>query len=119
MRRVLIGEFGEIPTMALRTLLEQHGLAVAGEAMAAEIIPLVDEVQPDVLLLDLDDARTGGIAAEACARLPSMTVIAWSSAEPVMRVFPPRHQGESHESPLTFDGLAAALKDGGEGPTRR
>jgi AmiR/NasT family two-component response regulator len=114
MRRVLIGEFGEIPAMALRRLLEQEGLAVAGEATTAEIIPLVDEVQPDVLLLDLDDVQTGGIAAEACARLPSMTVIAWSSAEPVMRVFPPQHRGESHDSPLTVDRLAAALK--GVGP---
>jgi AmiR/NasT family two-component response regulator len=110
MRRVLIGEFGEVPGMALRRLLEQEGLAVAGEATTAEIIPLVDEVRPDVLLLDLDDAETDSIAAEACARLPSMTVIAWSSAEPVMRVFPPQHWGESHDTPLTFDLLAAALK---------
>jgi len=114
MRRVLIGEFGAIPAMALRHLLQEHGLSVAGEARAGEIVPLVAEARPDVLLLDLDAADTEGIAAEACARLPSLTVIAWSSSEPVMRVFPPEQQGESEVSPLTIDRLAAALK--GIGP---
>jgi AmiR/NasT family two-component response regulator len=110
MRRVLIGEFGEVPAMALRHLLEQEGLTVVGEAAAEEeIVALVGEVRPDVLLLDLDDARTEDIAVAAGARLSTLTVIAWSSAEPVMRVFPPG-QGKSQTSPLTFGRLAAALK---------
>ena len=125
MRRVVIGEFGDIPAMALRQLLEQEeGLVVAGEAPAAEIIPLVGEIQPDVLLLDHDHPATGGIAADVSARLPAITVIAWSVDEPLMQVFPARHFGESYVSPLTIELLAAALKgdmpratfDGGEAP---
>ena len=110
MRRVLIGKFGDIPGMALRRLLEQQGLTVAGEAVGADIIPLVDEARPDVLLLDLDDADTQRIAAQACARLPSLTVIAWSATEPVMRVFPAGRQGEPEVSPLTLDRLAEVLQ---------
>ena len=109
MRRVLIGEFGDIAGMALRRFLEQQGLTVAGEATSADIIPLVDEARPDVLLLDLDDAETQHIAAQACARLPSLTVIAWSASEPVMRVFPAGRPGEPEVSPLTLHRLAAAL----------
>jgi AmiR/NasT family two-component response regulator len=111
MRRVLIGEFGDIATMALRHLLEEEGLTVVGEAAGAEIMPLVDEVRPDVLLLDHDDPATDGIAAQVCDRLPAVTVIAWSADEPLMRVFPARHGGESHVSLLTVDLLTAALRD--------
>jgi DNA-binding NtrC family response regulator len=109
MRRVVIGEFGEVPGMALRRILEQQGLTVAGQGMAAEIIPLVDEARPDLLLLDLDDADTQRIAAQACARLPSLTVIAWSASEPVMRVFPAGHPADAEVSPLTLARLTAAL----------
>jgi DNA-binding NarL/FixJ family response regulator len=109
MRRVVIGEFGDIPALALRQLLEEEGLVVAGEAPAAEIIPLVDEIQPDVLLLDHDHPATDGIAADVSARLPDVTVIAWSVDEPLMQVFPARHGGESQVSSLTIERLAAAL----------
>jgi hypothetical protein len=111
LRRVVIGEFGDIPAMALRQLLEQEeGLVVAGEAPAAEIIPLVGEIQPDVLLLDHDHPATRDIAADVSARLPAVTVIAWSVDEPLMQVFPARHGGEFHVSPLTTELLTAALK---------
>jgi len=111
LRRVVIGEFGDIAAMALRQLLdEEEGLEMAGEAPAAEIIPLVEEIQPDVLLLDHDHPATDGIAADVSARLPAVTVIAWSVDEPLMRVFPARHGGESHVSPLTVELLAAVLK---------
>ncbi len=114
MRRVLIGEFGEIATMALRCLLEEEGLTVVGEAAGAAIVPRVEEVRPDVLLLDDDHPATDAIAAEVCDRLPAITVIAWSADEPLMRVYPVRHGGESHVSPLTVELLTAALK--GEKP---
>jgi len=110
MRRVLIGEFGEIAALAVRHVLEEEGLTVVGEATAAEIIPLAAELRPDVLLLDHDDPATDGIAAEVCLRLPAVTVIAWSTDEPLMRVYPVRHGGESHVSPLTVEAFTAALK---------
>jgi CheY-like chemotaxis protein len=116
MRRVLIGEFGDIATMALRHVLEEEGLTVVGEAAGAAIVPLVEEVRPDVLLLDNDHPATDAIAAEVCARLPEVTVIAWSANEPLMRVYPVRHGGESQVSPLTVELFKTALKGDYPGP---
>jgi two-component system response regulator DesR len=113
MRRVLIGEFGEVAAMALRHLLQEEGLTVVGEAAGAEIIPLAEEIRPDVLLLDHDHPATDGVAAEVCDRLPEVTVIAWSAEEPLMRVFAAGQGGESHVSPLTVERLTAALQGGG------
>jgi hypothetical protein len=42
---------------------------------------------------------------------PAVTVIACSSAEPIMRVFPPFHHGESYCAPFTPVLLAAAVKN--------
>ena len=110
MRRVLIGEFGDIAAMALRHVMGEQGVTVVGEATAADIVPLAAELRPDVVLLDHDHPATDGIAAEVCLRLPAVTVIAWSTDEPLMRVYPVRHGGESHVSPLTVEAFTAALK---------
>jgi AmiR/NasT family two-component response regulator len=117
MRRVLIGEFGDIPAMALRRVLEDEGVALAGEATAAETVALVGELRPDVLILDHDHAATEGIAAEVSERHPGLVVIAWSAAEPLMRVFPARSGGESEVGPLTIERLATVLKGVRSGPT--
>jgi AmiR/NasT family two-component response regulator len=111
-RRVLIGEFGVVARMGLRELLAEEGLEVLGAVgTRREIIPRLSEVQPDVVLLDLDTKDAPELAARISAAFPAMKVIACSSDEPIMRVFPPFHYGESYIAPFTRVLFAAALKD--------
>src|SRR5688500_14436317 len=111
MRRVLIGDFGVIARMGLRSLLDDEGLDVLEAAgVRPGIILRLSEVQPDVVLLDLDAEEVPDLAVRISSTFPSMTVIACSSAEPIMRVFPPFHYGESYIAPFTRVQFAAAVK---------
>jgi AmiR/NasT family two-component response regulator len=111
-RRVLIGDFGAVVGMGLRKLLDNEGLDVLEAAgIRAGIIPRLSEVQPDVVLLDLDAEGVPDLAARISSAFPAVTVIACSSAEPIMRVFPPFHHGESYCAPFTPVLLAAAVKN--------
>jgi AmiR/NasT family two-component response regulator len=111
MRRVLVGLFEAIPRQGLLRLLEEEGFRVVAEAApASDMIGLVAEVRPEIVVLDLEDSRTPDLAARLTAEFPSVTVIAWSAGEPTMRVYPPFHHGESYTAKLTVGALGAALK---------
>jgi AmiR/NasT family two-component response regulator len=111
-RRVLIGDFGVVARMGLRKLLDDEGLDVLEAAgIRPGTIPSLSEVQPDVVLLDLDAEEVPDLAARISSAFPTMTVIACSSAEPIMRVFPPFHHGESYIAPFTRVLFTAAVKD--------
>ena len=110
MQRVLIGQFGTVARMGLRELLDGQGIEVVAEVdLTGEIVPSVSEVRPDVVVLDLDDERALGVAEEITSEFPAIKVIACSCEEPVMRVFPPFHHGESYASKLSAALLALAL----------
>jgi len=110
MHRVLIGQFGAVARMGLRELLDGQGIEVVAEAESAEVIvSCVNEVRPDVVVLDLDEEGVLDLAGEITAEFPAIKVIACSCEEPVMRVFPPFHHGESYASKLSADLLALAL----------
>ncbi len=110
MRRVLIGEFGMIARMGLRDLLDEEGLEVVAEAEASGVISQLSEVRPDAVVLDLEGEDTDHVAACIASAFPAIKVIACSSAQPVMRVFPPFHHGESYVSPLSTALLVTALE---------
>lgn len=110
-RRVLIGDFGVVAEMGLRELLFEEGLEVLEAAVPRrEIVPRLREVQLDVVLLDLDTEDAPDLAARISAAFPAVKVIACSSAEPVMRIFPAFHYGESYTGPFTRELFAAALR---------
>ena len=110
MHRVLIGQFGSVARMGLRELLDGQGIEVVAEAdLTGEIVSCVSEVAPDVVVLDLDDERALGMAEAITSEFPAIKVIACSCEEPVMRVFPPFHHGESYASKLSAALLALAL----------
>jgi AmiR/NasT family two-component response regulator len=111
LRQVLIGDFGVVARMGLRTLLAEEGLEVLEAAQTRrEIIARLNDVQPDVVLLDLDRDAAPELGARISAAFPAMNVIACSYDEPIMRVFPPFHHGESYIAPFTRARFAAALK---------
>ena len=110
MQRVLIGQFGTVARMGLRELLHDQGVEIVAEAELAEgILSYVSDVRPDVVVLDLDDEEALEIAEEITSEFPAIKVIACSCEEPVMRVFPPFHHGESYASKLSAALLARAL----------
>lgn len=82
-----------------------------GTATRREIIPRLSEAQPDVVLLDLDTEGAPELATRISAVFPAMKVIACSSDEPIMQVFPPFHYGESYVAPFTRALFAEALKN--------
>ena len=55
------------------------------------------------------DEEALGTAEEITSEFPAIKVIACSCEEPVMRVFPPFHHGESYASKLSAALLALAL----------
>jgi DNA-binding NarL/FixJ family response regulator len=103
MRRVLIGSFGPVARIGLRELLDAAGLETVAEAISIgqPLMALMSEARPDVVILDLDDAPALAMAFEITSTFPAVKVIACSSDEPAMRIFPPFHHGESYESELT------------------
>jgi DNA-binding NarL/FixJ family response regulator len=110
MQRVLIGRFGTVARMGLRELLDGQGIEVVAEAEPDRAIAsCVSEVRPDVVVLDLDEDGALGTAEEIASEFPAIKVIACSCEEPVMRVFPPFHHGESYASKLSAPLLALAL----------
>ena len=112
MRRILIGDFGVVTRVGLRELLDEEGLEVSGVTeIRPETIFRPGEVRPDVVLLDLDAEDVPALAVRISSTFPAMKVIACSSEQPIMRVFPPFHYGESYMVPFTRALFAAALKN--------
>ena len=120
----MIGNFGPVAGMGLRDILAGEGLEIVGHARPREIpgaarerdvserpgiVPLVNEVRPDVVVLDLDDESALEVAVQITSEFPAIKVVACSTEEPVMQVFPPFHHGESYLSQLTRAHLAQAL----------
>ena len=122
--RVVIGDFGAVARLGLLDILAEEGLEVVGRAGVPDrpgpagkppasgpegIVDLVNEVRPDVVVLDLDDESALDVAVGITSEFPAIKVVACSSEEPVMQVFPPFHHGESYLSQLTRAHLAQAL----------
>ena len=98
MPRVLIGDFGAIARLGLREFLDEEGFEV------------VAEFRPDVVVLDLDTDGEDDVAGQIATNFPAVKVIACSSEEPRMRIYPPFHHGESYLSELTPRLLADTVR---------
>ena len=107
--RVLLGQFGGIFRVGLADLLREAGCDVLpdGPADGAFVDQVVSEA-PAVVVLDLDGDGTDDTARLLTERFPAMTVIACSSVELTMRIYPPFHGGESYLSKLSPDLLVRA-----------
>ena len=111
MPRVLIGDFGAIARLGLREFLDEEGFeVVAEERLPGEILERLTEFRPDVVVLDLDTDGEADVAGLIAANFPAVKVIACSSEEPRMRIYPPFHHGESYLSELTPRLLADTVR---------
>jgi CheY-like chemotaxis protein len=109
--RVLIGDFGAVARLGLRSSLLGMGFhVVTDEGGAKELVKRVTESCPDVVVMDLDAPGAVKAARRISAEFPAVRVIACSSNEPNMRVFPPFHRGESYAVGLTPATLSKAIR---------
>ncbi len=113
MRRVLIGELGAIVNLGLQELIggDSECQIVAESTAPGAVLNELEATHPDVVLLDLDDTEVSRELARVISDShPSVKVIACSSTQPRMRVFPPYHHGESYVARMSPDLLIEAVK---------
>jgi DNA-binding NarL/FixJ family response regulator len=107
---VLIGDFGGIANLGLEESLAEAGFDVVAERITNQnMIRRITEVRPDVVLIDLDSGGGLEAADEIASHFPTMKVIACSSHQPTMQVFPPFHNGESYFVDLDLHLLAEEI----------
>lgn len=111
MSRVLIGEFGQIVLLGLEDLLDGEEIYIVKEDHDDRQIPLdIVETEPDVVILDLDHGDGAATAQKTARSFPAITVIACSSVEPRMQVYPRFHNGEFYEAPFSPTEFLEAVK---------
>jgi CheY-like chemotaxis protein len=104
---VLVGPFGALVRAGLDDLLRGARLEVV-HADAGDLWDRLLADLPDVVLLDLDAPGARETARRISTDFPALTVVACSSIDPTMRIYPRFHHGESYTSPL---GAETSLTD--------
>jgi chemotaxis response regulator CheB len=99
MTRVLMGDFSALHRLGLQDILRSDGIELV-EAADADVVDRLVEALPDVIVLDLDQHHVLDLVYRIVYLFPSVKVVACSSAQPLMRIFPPLHYGESYTTEL-------------------
>ena len=108
MTRVLMGDFAALQRLGLEDILQHDGVELVEAPNPVVVLRLMD-LLPDVVVLDSEAAGTGALIDLITHDFPRITVIACSSAVPVMRVFPSLHHGESYTTRLEPALLTSAI----------
>ncbi|MEH1128256.1 MULTISPECIES: hypothetical protein [Micromonosporaceae] len=109
MTRVLMGDFGALHRAGLEDILRVDGIELVATT-AADVMGRLVEVLPDVVVLDLDQRETAALVALIVHRFPKVKVLACSSEQPMMRVYPPLHYGEFYSTELDPALLTSAVQ---------
>jgi hypothetical protein len=109
MTRVLMGDFSALHRLGLQEILRSDDIEVV-EAADADVVDRLVEALADVILLDLDQHHVLDLVHRIVTLFPSVKVVACSSAQPLMRIFPPLHYGESYTTGLDPALLTSAVQ---------
>jgi DNA-binding NarL/FixJ family response regulator len=91
---VVLGNLGPIALVGMRRLLSEDGIEIVGEALApATMAPEVERLQPDVVVLDLDQADSQRLSRLVRLACPHAKVVLWAPTEDVMEVIDPGADG--------------------------
>jgi DNA-binding NarL/FixJ family response regulator len=88
--RILLGNLEPIMLVGLRRVLADEGVDVVGEEHVLDrILSAAERLQPDVIVLDLDSARSGTLAEAARRAAPKAKLIFWARDETLIEVLDP------------------------------
>ena len=104
-----MGDFSALHRVGLEDILRGEGIELVATT-AADVLGRLVEVLPDVIVLDLDLADTPELVDRIVHQFPKVKVLACSSAQPMMRVYPPLHYGESYLTDLDPARLTSAIR---------
>ena len=88
--RVMLGNLGPMAQMGMRRLLSEDGIEVVGEQPAStSITPEVERLQPDIVVLDLDQTDSQQLSEIVRLACPHTKVVLWARTEDVMEIIDP------------------------------
>jgi hypothetical protein len=88
--RVMLGNLGPMARMGMRRLLSEDGIEVVGDQLAsASVTPEVERLQPDIVVLDLDQTDSQQLSELVRLACPHAKVVLWARTEDVMEVIDP------------------------------
>jgi DNA-binding NarL/FixJ family response regulator len=90
----MLGNLGPIALVGMRRLLNEDGIVVVGENLPpGAIAPEIERLQPDVVILDLDQTETQQLSRVVRRTCPHAKVVLWAPTEDVMEVIDPGAAG--------------------------
>jgi DNA-binding NarL/FixJ family response regulator len=108
--QALLGNFEPIMRAGLRRLLAEDGVEVVGEERSPDpLVAQAGRLQPDVVLLDLNEQGARELGRRVQRAAPHTTVILWTRDESVMEVLDPAGEGVRRVAVTATGGLPGAL----------
>lgn len=108
MTRVFVGEFHPMVAVGLHHLFAGEGWAVVNDRRGPTPAAIRD-VQPDAVVVDLDDHLATSAAEGLAGDFPSLPIVECSSSTPRLRVFPAPRSEPPRDLLLTVDQLVRAV----------
>jgi DNA-binding NarL/FixJ family response regulator len=85
----MLGNLGPMARMGMRRLLSEDGIEVVDDALTPGMSPEVERLQPDVVVLDLDQTESQELSELVRLVCPRAKVVLWAPTEDVMEVIDP------------------------------
>jgi len=86
----MLGNLGPMAQMGMRRLLREDGIEVVGdERICASVAPEVERIQPDIVVLDLDQTDSQQLSELVRLACPHTKVVLWARTEDIMEVIDP------------------------------
>jgi AmiR/NasT family two-component response regulator len=92
--RVMLGNLGPMARMGMGRLLSEDGIEVVGDQLvSASVTPEVERLQPDIVVLDLDQTDSQQLSELVRLACPHAKVVLWARTEDLMEVIDPGAKG--------------------------
>ncbi|MGD9570325.1 MAG: hypothetical protein AB7V62_00390 [Thermoleophilia bacterium] len=109
--RVLLGDLAPMHRLGMRRLLAERGVEVTEQSGSAELVQAAAEVEPDAIVLPLDE-RAFDDVARAQAAAPGAKLILWARDESEMHVYDAGRTVPRRVSAGTAGALLSELETG-------
>lgn len=86
----MLANLGPMVRVGMLRLLKEDGVEVVGEELvSASLAPEVERLQPDIVVLDLDQTGSQQLSKLVRQACPHAKVVLWAATEDVMEVIDP------------------------------